>query len=236
MASRGSRSRSSSSGMTKDLEALSSRNGSTFSMLRFFQTLLNFRLLIFLYLLDLSIAFWFSLSYRIFVSEESNFGTEFQQIHHWYSSTGSTYQPTCDPSYDSTYDPVWNSRREPRHETRDDSALHREYNNFTWKSSNLGSSAVSSSGRSTGNRTSDSMTSRGKSSASDQRPESQVAYGSSDYKDDVRSDKEGESQSHKNSSFPEDQGRRGKGYPRNDRDEIYHRGNPYRWVIIEGVA
>ncbi|KAL2049278.1 hypothetical protein ABVK25_010456 [Lepraria finkii] len=70
--------------------------------------------------------------------------------------------------------------------------------------------ASPSSGRSTGNRTSDSMTSRSKSSASGQRPESQVTYGSRDYKDDVRSDEEGESQYHKNSSFPEDQGRREK--------------------------
>ena len=87
---------------------------------------------------------------------------------------------------------------------------------------------MSSSGRSTGNRTSDSMTSRSKSSASDQRPEPQVTYGSRDYKDDVREDKKSDSRYHKNGSFPEDQGGRRKEHPRNDRDERYHRGNPCR--------
>ena len=87
---------------------------------------------------------------------------------------------------------------------------------------------MSSSGRSTGNRTSESMTSRSKSSASDQRPEPQVTYGSRDYKDDVKGDKESGSRYLKNSSFPEDQGGRRKEYPKNDRDERYHRGSPYR--------
>ena len=87
---------------------------------------------------------------------------------------------------------------------------------------------MSSSGRSTGNRTSNSMISRSKSSASDQRPEPEVTYGSRDYKDDVRRDKESDSRYHKSGSFPEDQGGRRKEYPRNDWDERYHRGNSRR--------
>ena len=142
-------------------------------------------------------------------------------------SAGSTYQPTYDTCYDSTYDPIWNSRREPH--PGPNFPLQREYNPITYNSSNRASSQIALSGRSTGYRTSDTMTPHRDSSTGNQRREPNATYHSRDSRDDTRKDKDNDSPNSKKSSSPKEKGSGRHKYAKKDRNGKYDRDERYKY-------
>ena len=122
---------------------------------------------------------------------------------------------------------MWSSRREDQPKSSYDSPLHREYNPNTFESSNRASSQISSGGRSTGYRTSDSMTSHRKSSTGNQRREPDANYGSRDSRDDTRRDKDSDSPHYKKSSSSKEKGSGRHKHAKKDRDGKYDRDERY---------